>query len=582
MRHRTVTVLLVGVVLLTFVQTSVAQTPAAAKLAKDQTLRMVIREPTSMDPNLAGDHSIWYVDQIFEGLYKVLDDGKTIWLGAKSLDVSKDGLTWTFKLNPASKWSDGTPVTAKDYEFSWKRAIDPKLASDTATFYSAIKGAEDYSAGKLKDVNEVAIKAVDDTTLQVKMDKPAPYFRSVAGLTYLYPVPRHAVEKFGDKWTEAGNIVSNGVFKMESWKHDQEMVLVRNEGYWGKKPTLQKVVFRIAPAGELCTADFRAYEANETDFAMCVPTPDIERVQKDPALGKQLTAELLSASQFLVFDAAHAPWNNAKVRQALNLAIDREKVTQVLSRGLFKPTKVLVAPGIQGHKPANALKGGAAEAKKLLAEAGFPGGKGFPEFKLTAPDIRGNRILAEVLQQMWKDTLGITTTQVEIMEPKAFSAWRSGRKNRVVRCLLAGRLVVRLRGPDELVQHADRGGLAQHPLEERAVLEAHPRRGERARSGQAEADVRGGRRHSRAGEPDGGPLVLHRLLDAEALAQGPPAHADPRVLLAPRRHHRGALRGRPDLPGAGRPAAVAVGQPPAAGGMPDPSGRGTGRRPCRS
>jgi oligopeptide transport system substrate-binding protein len=428
MRHRTVTALLIGVVLLTFAQTSVAQPQATPKLAKDQTLRMVIREPTSMDPNLAGDHSIWYVDQVFEGLYKVLDDGKTIWLGAKSLDVSKDGLTWTFKLNPATKWTDGTPLTAKDYEFSWKRAIDPKLASDTATFYSAIKGAEDYSAGKLKDVNEVAIKAIDDTTLQVKMDKPAPYFRSVAGLTYLYPVPRHIVEKFGDKWTEAPNIVSNGVFKMESWKHDQEMVLVRNEGYWGKKPTLQKVVFRIAPAGELCTADFRAYEANETDFAMCVPTPDIERVQKDPALRKQLTAELLSASQFLVFDAGHAPWNNAKVRQALNLAIDREKVTQVLSRGLFKPTKVLVAPGIQGHKPANALKGGAAEAKKLLAEAGFPGGKGFPEFKLTAPDIRGNRILAEVLQQMWKDTLGITTTQVEIMEPKAFSAWRSGRK----------------------------------------------------------------------------------------------------------------------------------------------------------
>jgi oligopeptide transport system substrate-binding protein len=452
MRHRPLTLLLIGLVVLALAQASVAQTPAAPpkpapaapapkpgaaapapaqpalKLAKDQTLRMVIREPTSMDPNLAGDHSIWYVDQIFEGLYKVLDDGKTIWLGAKSLDVSKDGLTWTFKLNPATKWTDGTPVTAKDYEFSWKRAIDPKLASDTATFYSAIKGAEAYSGGKLKDVNEVGIKAIDDTTLQVKMDKPAPFFRSVAGLTYLYPVPRHIVEKFGDKWTEAANIVSNGVLKMESWKHDQEMVLVRNEGYWGKKPTLQKVVFRIAPAGELCTADFRAYEANETDFAMCVPTPDIERVQKDPALGKQLTAELLSASQFLVFDAGHAPWNNAKVRQALNLAIDREKVSQVLSRGLYKPTMVLVAPGIQGYKPANALKGGAAAAKKLLAEAGFPDGKGFPEFKLTAPDIRGNRILAEVLQQMWKDTLGITTTQVEIMEPKAFSAWRSGRK----------------------------------------------------------------------------------------------------------------------------------------------------------
>jgi oligopeptide transport system substrate-binding protein len=405
-----------------------AQAPAGGKPAKDQTLRMVIREPTSMDPNLAGDHSIWYVDQVFEGLYKVLDDGKLIMLGARSLEVAKDGLTWTFKLNPAAKWSDGKPVTARDYEFSWKRALDPKLASDTATFFYAIKGAEDYNTGKQKDVAQVGVKALDDLTLQVKMDKPAPYFRSVAGLTYLYPVPQHAVEKFGDKWTEAANVVTNGVFRMESWKHDQEMVLARNDGYWGKKPTLQKVVFRIVPAAELCVADFRAYEANETDFAMCVPTPDIERVQKDPALSKQLTAELLSASQFLVFDAGRAPWSNVKVRQALNLAIDREKVTQVLSRGLYKPTRVLVPPGIQGHKPANALKGGVAEAKKLLAEAGFPDGKGFPEFKLTAPDIRGNRILAELLQQMWKDALGIATTQVEIMEPKAFSAWRSARK----------------------------------------------------------------------------------------------------------------------------------------------------------
>ncbi len=410
--------------------TAVSPAFSQAKLAKDQTLRMVIREPTSMDPNLAGDHSIWYVDQIFEGLYKILDDGKIIWLGAKSMDVSKDGLTWTFKLNPSAKWSDGKPVTAQDYEFSWKRAIDPKFASDVASFYSAIKGADPYMSGKVKDPNTVAIKAVDTYTLQITMAEPAPYFRSVAGLTYLYPVPKHVVEKFGDKWSEAANIVSNGVFTMQSWKHDQEMVLVRNENYWGKKPVLQKVLVRIVPATELCSADFRAFEANETDFAMCVPTADIERVLRDPNLSKQLTSELLSASQFLVFDAGRAPWNDTRVRQAFNLAIDREKVTQVISRGLYKPTKVLVAPGIQGYDSKHALQGGPADAQRLMAEAGFPGGRGFPAFKLTAPDVqaRGNRVLAELLQQMWKDTLGITA-QIELMEPKAFSAWRSGRKN---------------------------------------------------------------------------------------------------------------------------------------------------------
>src|SRR2546428_3186992 len=221
-------------------------------LAKDKTLRMVIREPTSMDPNLAGDHSIWYVAQIFEGLYKVLDDGTIRWLGAKSMEISKDGLTWTFRLNPAARWSDGRPVTASDYEWSWKRPIDPKLASDVASFYVAIKGADDYISGKLKDPIQIGIKALDTYTLQVTMPHPAPHLKPAAAATYLYPVPRQAGEKYGDKWTEAGNIVSDRVFTLPSWKHDQEMVLVRNESYWGKKPTLPRGIFRIVPAGGQC------------------------------------------------------------------------------------------------------------------------------------------------------------------------------------------------------------------------------------------------------------------------------------------------------------------------------------------
>jgi len=427
MRHVIVWVALMSVVL-ALTSTGMAQSTASQRLAKDQTFRMTIREPTSMDPNLCADACIWYVDQIFEGMYKILDDGRTRWFGAKSLDISKDGLTWTFHLNPAAKWSDGQSVTAHDYEFSWKRAIDPKLSSEVATFYDPIQGASNYAAGKSKDPNEVAIRAVDDYTLQVKLAQPTPYFRTVLGLTYLYPVPRHVVEKFGDKWTEAGNIVSNGPLKMQSWKHDQEMVLIRDDRYWGKKSTLQRVILRIVPGGDLCTSDFRAFEANEEELATCVPAADIERVLKDPVLSKQLTPEVLSASQFLVFDAAKAPWDNPKVRQAFNLAIDREKVVQVISRGLYKPTKVLVPPGIQGYKPSHALSGSPTDAKKLMAEAGFPDGKGFPEFKLSAPDIRGNRILAELLQQMWKETIGVSA-KPDIMEPKAFSAWRSARKD---------------------------------------------------------------------------------------------------------------------------------------------------------
>src|SRR3989442_7541999 len=160
------------------------------------------------------------------------------------MEISKDGLTWTFRLNPAARWSDGRPVTASDYEWSWKRAIDPKLASDVASFYVAIKGADDYISGKLKDPNQIGIKALDTYTLQVTMPQPAPYFKAVAGLTYLYPVPRQAVEQYGDKLTHAGDILSHRVFPMQNQEHDHGIWLVGHAYFCGKQLTLQAVIFR--------------------------------------------------------------------------------------------------------------------------------------------------------------------------------------------------------------------------------------------------------------------------------------------------------------------------------------------------
>ncbi len=400
---------------------------AGQALAPDQNLRFVIGEPTYMDPNRAADASIWYVDQVFEGLYKILDDGKVRFLGATDMTISADGLTWTWKLNPKAKWSDGTPVTAGDYVYSWKRAIDPKLASDTSSFFSAIKGADAYNSGKVTDPNTVAVSAVDDLTLQAVLSAPAPYFKAIVGLTYLYPVPKKTVEKFGDKWTEAANIVTNGPWKMASWKHDQEMVFVRDDNYWGPKPTLTTITMRIAPSADASTTSLRAFEAGETDFAISVPATDLQRVLADPVLGKQLTPEVLSAGNFLVFDTTHPPFDNTKVRQAFNMAIDRDKVVQTLSRGLYKASKVLVAPGIVGYQPSHALPGTPADAKKTLADAGYADPKSFPAVTLTVP-TGGQKTLGELLQQMWSDNLGVTV-KVDAMESKAFSAWRTARSN---------------------------------------------------------------------------------------------------------------------------------------------------------
>ncbi len=405
---------------------SAAPSASAQALAGDQNLRFVIGEPTSMDPDIAADASIWYVDQVFEGLYKILDDGKVRFFGATDMSISPDGLTWTWKLNPKAKWSDGTPVTASDYEYSWKRAIDPKLASDSATFFTAIKGAADYIAGKSKDPNTVAVKAVDNLTLQAVLTEPAPYFKAIVGLTYLYPVPKATVEKFGNKWTEAANIVTNGPWKVSSWKHDQELVFVRDENYWGAKPTLTKISMRIAAGADLAVTSLRAFEAGETDFAISVPATDLQRVLNDPVLGKQLTPEILSASNFLVFDTTHPPFDKTKVRQAFNLATDRDKIVQTLSKGLQKAAKVLVPPGIQGYQPAHALPGAVADGKKALTDGGFADPKSFPQVTLTVPTSQ--KTLAELLQQMWSENLGVNV-KVDVMESKAFSAWRTARSN---------------------------------------------------------------------------------------------------------------------------------------------------------
>jgi oligopeptide transport system substrate-binding protein len=213
---------------------------------------------------------------------------------------------------------------------------------------------------------------------------------------------------------------------MQSWKHDTEMVFVRDENYWGAKPTIKTITMRIAASGETTTTGLRAFEAGETDFAISVPSTELQRVLNDPTLSKQLTAELLSASNFLVFDTTHQPFDKTKVRQAFNLAIDRDKVVQTLSRGLYKPAKILVPPGIQGYKPSDALPGAPADAKKLLADAGFSDPKSFPQVTLTVPTRE--KTLAELLQQMWNETLGVNV-KVDVQESKAFSAWRIARAN---------------------------------------------------------------------------------------------------------------------------------------------------------
>jgi len=403
----------------------VAAASAASAADQKHVFRLIAGEPRFMDPNLATDYSIYINSQLFEPLYRLRPDGTMDLLQARSVSPSADGKTWTIKLDPTYKWSNGKPVIAADWEYSWKRALDPKLASEVAPFLYDVMNAEGYNKGKITDAGKVGVKAVDDTTLEVTTSVPSPSFRAVMGLPYLTPVPKEVVEKAGAKWIEPGNILSNGPYRLVSWQHDQSIVMERNPSYGGKPPAIDRVEIQIA-SGDLCTSQLRAYEAGEVDFATCIPTQDIARVKSGP-LSKEFSPSPASASVWVQFDNSRAPWNDKRVRQAMAMVIDRQAIVNVVSEGTAKPSNVLVPADIPGNNPADALTGSVEKAKQLLAQAGFPDGKGLPQLTLTASANRGQPLIAQLLQQMWQEKLGIRTT-INVLEENAYRAWIAARK----------------------------------------------------------------------------------------------------------------------------------------------------------
>ena len=389
--------------------------------------RMMAGEPSSLDPNTVTDFSTYLIVQLFEPMYILRTNGSLQMLGAKSVETSPDGLTWTFRLNPAYKWSDGQPVTAADYEFSWKRDLDPKLGGAVGDFLADVKNGPEYNSKKITDASQVGIAAVDNYTLRVTLAHPAPQFRAIVGLPYLQAVPKHVVEQWGDKWTDPSHIASNGPYKLTSWQHDKQIVFDANPYYAGPAPSVKHVEISITST-DPCVAQLRAFEANEIDFATCLPPQEISRITKDTQLGPQLKRLPLSGTVWVQFDNSRAPWNDVRTRQALAMVIDRKAIVDAITQGTATVAPVHVPKDIPGNNPADALGGSVDQAKQLLAAAGFPGGKGFPKFTIMASALRSQKQIAELLQQMWSDKLGITS-QVSVLEENAYRAWIKARKN---------------------------------------------------------------------------------------------------------------------------------------------------------
>lgn len=394
-------------------------------------------EPYTLDPAFASDTtSYWIIDNLYEGLYGYDKEGKVVEAAASNVDISEDGRTYTFTIRDGAQWSNGDPLTAQDFEYAWKRVLNPETAAyDPSSFYY-IKGAEEYNTGKGK-VEDVGITATDDRTLKVELKSPLSFFPTIAvGRAYL-PVNRAVVEQ-NDKWAaEAETLVGNGPFIVQDWKHNEEIVLGKNDSYWSKDLiTLDTITFKMVQDS---TTYYQMYKTGDLDLILSLPVDTIDQEKSNQ--------EYLSHPSFSVytysFNVNEKPFNNKKIRQAFSYAIDREALANNVTKAGEVPAYGYVpygttAPSGKDFREEATVKYyeyNVEQAKKLLTEGLQE--EGLTElppvtFKYNTNDK--HKKVAEAVQEMLKENLGVQVqlenqewgTYIDTFKQKNFQAARMG------------------------------------------------------------------------------------------------------------------------------------------------------------
>jgi ABC-type oligopeptide transport system substrate-binding subunit len=345
---------------------------------------------------------------------------------AESWTHNDDSSIWTFKLRKDLKWNNGTPITAKDFEWTIKRNASPDISCGGGIIYmlDAIKGVTDYAGKKNSDPNSVGVKALDDYTLQFTLNGPAGYFPIMVEYPTYAPLPQQPIKDFGKdtQWTQPEHVISNGPYKLVEWVRDQRMTYVPNEywhGYANTKPGVDKIVVNMIKNQTTAVA---AYETGELDVIE-VPTGELDRINKDPELSKQMTTYADLLTQYLQIRPGTKPFDDIRVRHALAIAIDREAIAKVLNNSVT-PAYQILAPGMLGHDDQliPEMMYNPDNARKALADAGFPGGKGFPKFWINSNHTDDYQAMFEALASMYKDVLGIEM-ELALLDPAARGAW---------------------------------------------------------------------------------------------------------------------------------------------------------------
>lgn len=362
-------------------------------------------EPEVLDPALLSGQSDQRIARaLFDGL--VEPDPRTLEplpAMARWWEITADGRTYVFHLRTDAVWTNGEQVTARDFDYAWRRVLDPNTPARLADLLYPIRGARAFKKQESDPPSALGLRAVDDTTFVVELENPTPYFLQLLTSTPFLPVHRATVEKHGDRWTRPENIVTNGAFRLAVHRPNDRIVLERFDRYWDvRNVRLEKIM--VFATDDLATM-LNLYRAGITDWN---PSGNLPAQYVPYVRGyADFRSSPFLATYFYSFNVTQPPLDDARVRRALAMAVDREKITTYLLHESKGPWGNVVAPGFEDYPYPEGVRFEPQAARRLLAQAGYPGGRGFPRIEILFNTSEDHRKIAEAIQEMWKRELGI-------------------------------------------------------------------------------------------------------------------------------------------------------------------------------
>jgi len=379
--------------------------PSSSPPPAPHAFRQSFNDFQTLDPTLLRDEqSAALVDQLFSGLAELKGTMDIVPHVARSWEIQENGRKYIFHLRDDFFWTDGHSVTARDFEYAWKRVLNPKIASPAASWLYDIRGAKAFHQGEISSPDSIGVKAIDDRTLIVELEAPVSYFLHLLGFSITFPVPSHVIEKYGENWTDIKHFVTNGPFILDQLVPKKKILLRRNPDYHGEfNGNLQQIELIQSTNWE---ENIEFYHRGELETLGGIPASELERVRQRYA-NDYLTGPFPTTT-YLGFNSNRPPFDDNRVRRAIAHCIDREHLANVVLRGSNDPaTGGFIPPGIPGHVPKIALPYDPGYAKQLMKEAGFSNGDDFPIIQMYASDFPFYRDITESTQAQIKEKLGM-------------------------------------------------------------------------------------------------------------------------------------------------------------------------------